>query len=814
MDMKNLSICIVGKDKANFLKQCIDSCLALSRRISYVDMGSEDNSTEVAEISGAFAEHGSASREIPETLRKFHKSNWILFLRPDEKISYESDAQITQTLKKSQASGYSLAVREEINPEILDGYQWSKTPHIRKPDPDTDSVYISKVEIRVVRHNFFDKFLQQMISPSKEAQFSFQSQLLKGIHIHSFQNKKVSAINDPHKNREQEIEYLKQEISYSLDDGDGAIELGDNFLIYSVLTKEDIARYYRGVEMGFGSEKMYLTMLHYLGKFGRFEEARDFFETWESKWGFFDTKEPYRLAGIVYANLFDWNKSVFCFEKYLESPSKHYIGQATSSLAKSCLLQGKREKAISTLKRSFEYENELIFDRQLLASIERPDWKKAKISLCMIVKDEEACIRRALQSVSQIVDDIVIVDTGSRDRTKEIAEEFGCKIIDAPWEDDFSKTRNLCIREASGDYILCMDADEFIDPRERINLILTKHILSAQANIAYRVKMEHEEEEEEMLVMLRLPKSSMSDYPIRLFPALRNIYFEGTAFETMERSLLLAGVDIAFMDLFKITHANLDRQWRDARMADAVRNAFTFIEDFDIALKGTQFFLRNGDMGSALKWIEKSNFNNPKLLAKIAAFFLIQGQRGFMEIIEKWLGKFPESIELKLVKAWLCCVEGKHEETITILKPHMDKITDLTERHDAARAHYIYSMSLLSSDKLKEGIDHMSYARDIEPRNILYKIGGIYAFFKGNHWEGIITAINDILKDEDTHFDTVIHNFNDIGMLFLKLSQYFLDKKSLEASLIFRRMVEEMAAYTMLIKNGTDDAACGLNIKS
>lgn len=75
------------------------------------------------------------------------------------------------------------------------------------------------------------------------------------------------------------------------------------------------------------------------------------------------------------------------------------------------------------------------------------------ISLCMIVKNEESVLARCLDSVRHLVDEIIIVDTGSTDRTKEIAQGYGARIIDFPWNDDFSAARNFAFSHATMDYI-------------------------------------------------------------------------------------------------------------------------------------------------------------------------------------------------------------------------------------------------------------------------------------------------------------------------------------------------------------------------
>lgn len=89
------------------------------------------------------------------------------------------------------------------------------------------------------------------------------------------------------------------------------------------------------------------------------------------------------------------------------------------------------------------------------------------ISLCMIVRDEEAVLGRCLASVAPVVDEIVIVDTGSADRTKEIAAGFGARVHDFEWVDDFAAARNFAFDQATGDWLMWLDADDVLPDSER-----------------------------------------------------------------------------------------------------------------------------------------------------------------------------------------------------------------------------------------------------------------------------------------------------------------------------------------------------------
>ncbi|OLO37192.1 hypothetical protein BTR23_13770 [Alkalihalophilus pseudofirmus] len=87
------------------------------------------------------------------------------------------------------------------------------------------------------------------------------------------------------------------------------------------------------------------------------------------------------------------------------------------------------------------------------------------ISLCMIVKDEEESIEGCLKSVSGIVDEIIVVDTGSSDNTVSIAKENGAKVYYKEWKNSFSEARNESLKHANGKWILCLDADEQLDKK-------------------------------------------------------------------------------------------------------------------------------------------------------------------------------------------------------------------------------------------------------------------------------------------------------------------------------------------------------------
>ena len=105
------------------------------------------------------------------------------------------------------------------------------------------------------------------------------------------------------------------------------------------------------------------------------------------------------------------------------------------------------------------------------------------ISLCMIVKNEEKVIGRCLDSIKNLVDEIIIVDTGSTDSTKEIIKAYTDKVYDFEWVDNFSVARNFSFSKATKDYILWLDADDVILEEDRIKLMKLKATLDTSVDM-------------------------------------------------------------------------------------------------------------------------------------------------------------------------------------------------------------------------------------------------------------------------------------------------------------------------------------------
>lgn len=105
------------------------------------------------------------------------------------------------------------------------------------------------------------------------------------------------------------------------------------------------------------------------------------------------------------------------------------------------------------------------------------------ISACLIVKNEEKILARCLECLAGVADEIIIIDTGSTDQTKEIATRYTNKVYDFVWIDDFAAARNYSFSKATMDYIYVADADEVIDEANQLKLRNLKQVILPEIEI-------------------------------------------------------------------------------------------------------------------------------------------------------------------------------------------------------------------------------------------------------------------------------------------------------------------------------------------
>lgn len=174
------------------------------------------------------------------------------------------------------------------------------------------------------------------------------------------------------------------------------------------------------------------------------------------------------------------------------------------------------------------------------------------ISLCMIVKNEERILARCLDSLNGLMDEIIIVDTGSVDRTKEIAARYTDKIYDFEWIDDFSAARNFAFSKATKEYIYSADADEVLSEENHERFQQLKEALLPEIEI---VQMKYGNQ-----LQFGTVYNYDEEYRPKLFKRKRDFVWEEAIHETVRLAPIVYDSDIVITHMPTGNHAGRDLQ--------------------------------------------------------------------------------------------------------------------------------------------------------------------------------------------------------------------------------------------------------------
>ena len=171
------------------------------------------------------------------------------------------------------------------------------------------------------------------------------------------------------------------------------------------------------------------------------------------------------------------------------------------------------------------------------------------ISICMIVKNESRVLARCLDSIADLCDEIIIVDTGSTDDTKEVASRYTDKIYDFEWCDDFAAARNFSFSKATCDYIYAPDADEVLDEANRREFMKLKECMMPEIEI---VQMRYHTVSHDTVLNVA------DEYRPKLFKRLREFTWIDPIHETVRLDPLVFDSDVVITHMPQSDHSKRD----------------------------------------------------------------------------------------------------------------------------------------------------------------------------------------------------------------------------------------------------------------
>jgi glycosyltransferase involved in cell wall biosynthesis len=507
-DKSTISACMIVKNEEKLLPQCLESIKDVVDEIIIVDTGSTDKTVEIAESYGAKIFHHPWENDFSKHRNQsisYAMGDWIFILDGDEEV-IQWDDQLLTILKKEgidsihvkveniygkgggeawhnsirlfsnnkrinyqgkvhnqltgtkNSSPSSMVIYHRgycLDPEAEE-QKYSRTVTLLEQEIEKDPSnpkYHHYLAVAHLGNKFYDKALEEAEETLHLASKLDQEDLLYlwtrfvgavcCININEIAKAerfcydaiKISPLHiDSH--------YLLSSISYSQSAMKSFIEHSEKYLSLIAQVKDDPSEFGAMVHNTIGHEwRIRLHRGFALTDLGHKKDAERELSISINKCH--DKGEYYKQRCLIHLNRSEYEYAERFFQKALNcSPEDEELLKLRSELQ-----QKKSER---------KGDNREVRTRTQTDS--------PRISLCMIVKNEEKLLPQCLESIKDVVDEIIIVDTGSTDRTVEIAEKYTDKIYFHPWEEDFSKHRNQSISYATGEWIFILDADEVLSP--------------------------------------------------------------------------------------------------------------------------------------------------------------------------------------------------------------------------------------------------------------------------------------------------------------------------------------------------------------
>jgi|GEM_PF-291213 len=470
-----ITLCVIARNEEDMISECLASARDLVDEIVVVDTGSTDRTAQIAASQGAkvtnfawndcFADARNAAIDQAG-------SDWILMLDADERLDENACNQINQVISNSEVDAYELA--------FLNYMTGNATPE----------VHISRC-VRLFRNRPAYRYsgrVHERIAPAIQNNGGIIKLLEAAIHHQGYRPEIVKARGK----HERNLELLQKDLADSPQDVYIIYHLANQY--YTAGDHVKAAEYFEQcIPLVLPTHQFKPLLFSNLADcymiLGRLQDAIKAIDTasllrayhpqlLHSKGNTFRLTGDYPLAVDAYETaielgkrgLWDGDTASFGYKAHYGAAASYFaIGHYTMAIehaekallsrpgnpeSETILTQAREALAANGGKNKEVYES----NRSQVNSGDHP-----KLSLCMIVKDEEEFLKGCLESARSIVDEIIIVDTGSTDNTVEIAKECGANIHFFPWNDSFADARNESLNHATGDWILILDADELLD---------------------------------------------------------------------------------------------------------------------------------------------------------------------------------------------------------------------------------------------------------------------------------------------------------------------------------------------------------------
>jgi len=439
-----LSLCLIARDEAEFLDRCLASVQGLVDEIVVVDTGSLDPTPDVARRHGSrvftcpwrddFSEPRNLSLERA-------RGKWILVLDCDEAVSAEDHQAIRAAMASGQADAYRLTTRNYTN--AADRAGWTPCDGRCPEEEDGYQGWFPTTKVRLWRRHRgvrFEGVVHELVEASLAAEGLRVADCSVPIHHYGYAGKEraadryLAAGERKVRDRPDDLR-ARYELSVAYRNAD---RLEDALAAMEAVVA-GMATDTEGRHLYLEDEAVHLVHGDILDRLGRLDEALAVYAALVERCpGSF---HAWNNMGSIRGRQGEIEAARECYGRGLElEPGNAILSQNLAQLERHVAARAEEEAAVSASSHS--------------------------LSVCVIVRDAEKDLERCLASVREVADELVVVDTGSVDGTVAVAERMGARIGHFAWCDDFAAARNVSLDMATGDWILWMDADDYLLPED------------------------------------------------------------------------------------------------------------------------------------------------------------------------------------------------------------------------------------------------------------------------------------------------------------------------------------------------------------
>ena len=516
---RKLSLCVIARDEAARLDCCLTSVRGLADDIVVGDTGSRDNTVAVARKHGASVTdlpwQGEFSQARNESLARA-RGEWILVLDCDEVISPADHRTVLALIGSSEVDAYLMTTRNYIDESDRVGWRpCGDTRYVREEGKYDGWFPTTKVRLWRRRPEIqFEGAVHELVEPSLQRVGARVEDCIAPVHHYGYGG-------DRGRRDSAYVEAGERKIAECPDDLQAQYEIAIAYR--NVGRLDESSRAIELVIAGFDGgrsveaypylqeEYVHLVYADVLSRQGRLDDALRVLESLTGR--FPESYQAYNNMGSLFGRKGDVEAAVACYRAGLEKAPDNLVLQ----------------------------ENLAKFERALQPNAGGVDADEGAppalytLSCCIIVRNGTTTFDRCLGSVVDVVDEICVVDTGSDDNSIEIAQRYGARIERVPWCDDFSAARNRSLDMATSDWVVWMDADDYMLPEDRGRLDRARR-LKPDRGLYFTLINEGGTEQSRFR-------------QIKMFPNLPDIRFSRPVHETVQPALERVGMVVAPTDV-------------------------------------------------------------------------------------------------------------------------------------------------------------------------------------------------------------------------------------------------------------------------